>query len=62
VFSASGGWGGHGCGYSNDETTVTADFMASDPNVTGVGGTTLVNTTATPEAYTSESCWTSPPW
>jgi len=57
LFSASGDWGGHGCGYMGDNNTVTVDFMASDPNVTGVGGTSLVNTTGTPEAYTSESCW-----
>ena len=57
VLSASGDWGGHGCDYNGDNSTITADYMASDPNVTGVGGTTLSNTTATPETYTSETCW-----
>ena len=55
VLSASGDWGGHGCDYNGDNSTVTVDYPASDPNVTGVGGTTL--TTGSGGSYAAEKVW-----
>ena len=57
ILSASGDWGGHGCDYNGDNSTVTVDYPASDPNVTGVGGTTL--TTGSGGSYQSETVWNS---
>ena len=55
ILSASGDWGGHGCDYNGDNSTVTVDYPASDPNVTGVGGTTL--RTGSGGSYSSETVW-----
>lgn len=57
ILSASGDWGGHGCDYNGDNSTVTVDYPASDPNVTGVGGTTL--RTGSGGSYSSETVWNS---
>lgn len=57
ILSASGDWGGHGCDYNGDNSTVTVDYPASDPNVTGVGGTTL--NTGSGGSYQSETVWNS---
>jgi subtilase family serine protease len=57
ILSASGDWGGHGCDYNGDNSTVTVDYPASDPNVTGVGGTTL--RTGSDGSYSSETVWNS---
>ncbi|WP_406629787.1 trypsin-like serine protease [Amycolatopsis sp. WGS_07] len=56
MFSASGDWGGTGCGYQGDNTTVQADYPASDPLFTGVGGTQL-RTSDSAGSWQSESCW-----
>ncbi|WP_329572134.1 protease pro-enzyme activation domain-containing protein [Kitasatospora sp. NBC_01266] len=56
LLSASGDWGATGCGYNGDNTTVQADYPASDPLVTGVGGTQLL-TSDSAGTYQSESCW-----
>ena len=56
LLSASGDWGATGCGYNGDNSTVQADFPASDPNFTGVGGTQLL-TSDSAGTYKSESCW-----
>lgn len=54
-FSASGDDGSADCTRSASGPGVTAvDFPASDPNVTGVGGTTL---TASSSGYGSEAAW-----
>ncbi|GAA2041373.1 hypothetical protein GCM10009839_49760 [Catenulispora yoronensis] len=57
IVSASGDWGGHGCGYNGDNSTITADYPASDPGITGVGGTHL--TTGSGGGYSAESVWNS---
>jgi subtilase family serine protease len=57
ILSASGDWGGHGCDYNGDNSTVTVDYPASDPNVTGVGGTTLSQGSG--GSYQSETVWNS---
>lgn len=57
VLSASGDWGAYGCEWNGDSTTLTADYPASDPNVTGVGGTHLQ--TGSGGSYQSESVWNS---
>ncbi|WP_084557574.1 trypsin-like serine protease [Hamadaea tsunoensis] len=56
MLSASGDWGATGCGYQGDNSTVQADFPASDPLFTGVGGTQL-RTSDSAGTYQSESCW-----
>lgn len=56
LLSASGDWGATGCGYDGDTSTVQADFPASDPLVTGVGGTQL-RTGDGAGTYQAESCW-----
>ncbi len=53
-FAASGDAGAYDC----QDTNLAVDYPASDPNVTGVGGTTLnVNSDGT---YKSESVWSNP--
>jgi hypothetical protein len=56
LLSASGDWGATGCGYNGDNSTIQADFPASDPLFTGVGGTQL-RTGDSAGTYQSESCW-----
>lgn len=56
MLSASGDWGATGCGYQGDNSTVQADFPASDPLFTGVGGTQL-RTSDSAGTYQAESCW-----
>ncbi|MFD9959520.1 trypsin-like serine protease [Amycolatopsis sp. NPDC058986] len=56
MLSASGDWGGTGCGYRGDNKTVQADYPASDPLFTGVGGTQL-RTSDSAGTWQSESCW-----
>ncbi|SFQ63203.1 protease pro-enzyme activation domain-containing protein [Amycolatopsis rubida] len=56
LLSASGDWGATGCGYNGDNSTVQADYPASDPLFTGVGGTQL-RTSDSAGTYQSESCW-----
>ncbi|MGV9297300.1 trypsin-like serine protease [Amycolatopsis sp. NPDC003676] len=56
MFSASGDWGGTGCGYQGDNKTIQADYPASDPLFTGVGGTQL-RTSDSAGTWQSESCW-----
>jgi kumamolisin len=51
VFAAAGDSGAYDCG----GTTLGVDDPASQPNVTGVGGTTL--TTTSSQAYTTEAVW-----
>ncbi len=53
-FSAAGDAGAYDCG----TTTLAVDSPASDPNVVGVGGTTL--NTGTGGTYSSESVWSNP--
>jgi kumamolisin len=52
VFSAAGDAGAYDCG----TTSLGVDSPASDPNVVGVGGTTL-NVNSGTGAYSSESVW-----
>src|SRR5579885_2623679 len=53
-FAASGDAGAYGC----QDTNLAVDYPASDPNVTGVGGTSLsVNSDG---SYKSESVWSNP--
>ncbi|PYC67811.1 hypothetical protein C7C46_29935, partial [Streptomyces tateyamensis] len=55
VFSASGDDGSRDCTRSTSGSTVkSVDYPASDPNVTGVGGTNL---TVSGTSYSSESAW-----
>ncbi|QKV73685.1 trypsin-like serine protease [Amycolatopsis sp. Hca4] len=56
LLSASGDWGATGCGYQGDNKTVQADYPASDPLFTGVGGTQL-RTSDSAGTWQSESCW-----
>jgi len=53
-FAASGDSGAYDCGTSS----LAVDSPADDPNVVGVGGTTL--TTGTGGTYTSETTWSCP--
>ncbi len=50
-FSASGDFGAYDCG----DTKLSVDSPADDPNVVGVGGTTLQ--TSSDGSYLSESAW-----
>jgi len=52
VFASSGDWGI----FDPHHQTVTVNYPASDPSVTGVGGTTLYLNTAT-GAVNSETAW-----
>ncbi|GAA2335639.1 hypothetical protein GCM10010170_015610 [Dactylosporangium salmoneum] len=56
LLSASGDWGATGCGYNGDNSTLQADYPASDPLFTGVGGTRLT-TSDNAGTYSSETCW-----
>ncbi|RSD16394.1 trypsin-like serine protease [Amycolatopsis eburnea] len=56
MLSASGDWGATGCGYQGDNRTIQADFPASDPLFTGVGGTQL-RTSDSAGTWQAESCW-----
>ncbi|UOX85884.1 trypsin-like serine protease [Amycolatopsis sp. FBCC-B4732] len=56
MLSASGDWGGTGCGYQGDNRTIQADYPASDPLFTGVGGTQL-RTSDSAGTWQAESCW-----
>ena len=53
MYAASGDSGAYDC----DNTTLAVDSPAGDPNITGVGGTTLV---LNGSSYGSESVWSSP--
>ena len=53
VFAASGDDGASDCAPFNGSTDPAVDFPASDPWVTGVGGTTLTTTTTGPNHETS---------
>jgi kumamolisin len=52
LFAAAGDSGAYDCGGTR---TLAVDDPASQPNVTGVGGTSL--TTTSTQAYTSEKVW-----
>ena len=54
LFAASGDCGA----FDSGRTTLNVDDPASNPNVTGVGGTTL--TTSTTQQFTSEVPWANP--
>jgi kumamolisin len=54
LFAASGDCGA----FDSGSTTLNVDDPASNPNVTGVGGTTL--TTSTTQQFTSEVPWANP--
>ncbi|GHJ47222.1 hypothetical protein Cs7R123_45640 [Catellatospora sp. TT07R-123] len=56
LLSASGDWGATGCGYNGDNSTIQADYPASDPLFTGVGGTKLT-TSDSAGTYSAETCW-----
>ncbi|HEY3480055.1 MAG TPA: trypsin-like serine protease [Streptomyces sp.] len=56
MLSASGDWGATGCGYRGDNSTIQADYPASDPLFTGVGGTQL-RTSDGAGTWQSETCW-----
>lgn len=56
MLSASGDWGATGCGYRGDNSTIQADYPASDPLFTGVGGTQL-RTSDSAGTWQSETCW-----
>jgi kumamolisin len=53
LFAASGDSGAYDC----NDTNLAVDSPASDPYITGVGGTNLQETNG---AYTSESVWSDP--
>jgi kumamolisin len=57
VFAAAGDSGAYDCGRGlfGSGGTVAVDDPASQPNITGVGGTNL--TTTSTQAYTSEKVW-----
>lgn len=47
MFASSGDYGPYGCSYAgNQDTRLSTVFPASDPNVVGVGGTTLNRTSS----------------
>jgi len=54
LFAAAGDAGAYDCG----DTNLAVDSPASDPNVVGVGGTSL--TTSTSQSYISETVWSDP--
>ena len=59
LFASSGDSGAAQPGCTGDGALFAASTPASDPNVTGVGGTTLTADTST-GAYMSETAWTEP--
>ena len=60
IFAADGDYGSTGCLQSDGTHVISVDDPASQPYVTGVGGTNLV-INATTNAYTSESVWNNRP-
>jgi len=59
VFASSGDSGAAQPACTGDGALLSASTPASDPNVTGVGGTTLTADTST-GAYIGETAWTEP--
>ena len=59
VFASSGDSGAAQPACTGDGAVLSASTPASDPNVTGVGGTTLL-ADATTGAYQQETAWTEP--
>lgn len=61
LFASSGDSGASqpSCDPNSSDATLAASTPASDPNVTGVGGTTLTADTTT-GAYEGETAWTEP--
>ena len=63
LFS-SGDNGAYGCAYEGDYSDLATSSLASDPNVTAVGGTTALNTTWFDDGfgtgYASESSYSAP--
>jgi pro-kumamolisin-like protein len=54
-FAAAGDGGAYDCTRQGDSTNLAVDYPASDPNVMGVGGTSLVTNGS--QQRTSETAW-----